>query len=252
MDLLQEQYERATAGLPGAGAEAGAGPPGGADAPDVAAALAAEVAALKDREGKQFWHHQTGLKGTVFVEMRDVEGKPRVTPAELCAGLARHLDTTRALPSRHLVRVLPVEVTCFAGLAEIAEAFAPIAGREFPADGPPLSCSVDFNSRAGPKMDRLEAINAVVGKVPTPPHSVNLGSPDKTILLTVMRNVACLAVMGDFVGAKRMNVRRLAGIEEVPRKKAEGGAGGETEGDRADQGADQGAEGDQTADQPGA
>ena len=124
MDLFTDFLERTKGD---ASTDAAAGPSG---AVDIAAALATELDDMKDKDKRPFWYITTG-KGTVFVQIKDAS----ISPTALCVGVAKDIIATQVLKSRFVIKVLPVETSCFASLDEIRKMAKPAVEREFPGEG---------------------------------------------------------------------------------------------------------------------
>lgn len=155
-------------------------------------------------------------------------------------------------PPRFAQRILPVEAVCYASVAEISRAIAPLLQRHFgpapvaeaaeaaggaaadaaaPAaagavdDGSPsLKWSIVFESRScdGLKLERLDVINAVAALVPKR-HKVDLDAPQLVVMVQVVKSAAALAVLSDYHLLKKYNIRSLT----TPAEGAEGEAEGE-------------------------
>ena len=114
-----------------AAAEAGgdgadAAPPGG---DDIQAALAAEVAALKDRSAQPFVVHNVGVSSCIYVECR-WEGAP--SPSEVVAAACQEAADTRQNKSRFCNRFYPIEHTCYASVEKIGELAEKLVPQYFP------------------------------------------------------------------------------------------------------------------------
>jgi hypothetical protein len=112
LDLLEDEADRLEEG---GRTTVGAGR-------DLLEALEAELEAARGGRGRRFQVLESGVRGLVFV--RFLPGTPaleRVTAAEFVRGLLNHLLGSRAA-LRHVVRLLPLEVTCRAQHDEILRA----------------------------------------------------------------------------------------------------------------------------------
>jgi tRNA acetyltransferase TAN1 len=72
-----------------------------------------------------------------------------------------------------------------------------------------LQFSVEFEKRAN-NIDRMKSINAFAEVVP-PPHKVNLNTPQKSILVNILKNTCGIAVVEDYKGLSKFNIKALAG-----------------------------------------
>lgn len=116
------------------GAAAGGAPAAAAaDGPpaDIAAALAAEVAELRDTDKQALYYHPIGLHSVVYLELRDGEGP---SPTQLVQHVCAAADAARTCRTRFCNRFYPIDRTCFASMEKIGEAAAAVVGEHFPAD----------------------------------------------------------------------------------------------------------------------
>lgn len=111
---------------------------------------------------------------------------------------------------------MPIETVCPANLGEIKKAAASLCERAFPAGAgaEPLKFAVQYEHRASVKLQRGDVIDAVVAGVPQPPHKVNLGQPDRTIIVQLIKGFCAMSVVSDFKELGRFNVRELSMTDE--------------------------------------
>lgn len=196
--------------------------PDAADAPagDISAALASEVADLKDRSKQPFYFMTLGVPSLVYVQIK-YEGGPG--PGALVAHVCADVKASGQTKSRMITRLHPVEYVCAATVEDLEALGKTVAASHFPpAPAAGTTFSVEFEKRAGgAALDRMSVINAFANAVPQPPHKVNLGAPAKTVLVNVAKGSVGVAVVEDFKGVARFNLRVLAGEEDE-----EGGRGG--------------------------
>jgi len=68
-------------------------------------------------------------------------------------------------------------------------------------------------SRASGKLlQRTEVIDTIGNMVPKPPHKVDLGKPQKTILAQVVKSAIAIGVVDDYNGLGKLNLRELSSI----------------------------------------
>lgn len=83
-----------------------------------------------------------------------------------------------------------------------------------------MSFAVDMDRRSIPGLDRMKVIDAFAVAVPQPLHTVDLTSPEKVIIVQVIRNSCTVAVMDGEVYRKikkcniRMCCEQAAGCEK--------------------------------------
>jgi hypothetical protein len=98
---------------------------------DFAAALASEVAELRERSRQPFYYHHLGLHSVVYVECKDAEGP---SPAALVAHACERVAAAQQVQTRHCSRFYPVEHTCYASLDKVQELAEHVVAQHFPAD----------------------------------------------------------------------------------------------------------------------
>ena len=128
------------------------------------------------------------------------------------ADLERARDTNVTF-SRHAMRVVPVETTCFAGVDEIKEACKPLIEKHFKS-GRAQTFAIAFERRSNNTLHRTEVIEAIAGMIEQPPNKVNLGDPDLTIMVEIVKGVACLSVVQDYEKLCKYNLRMVAMTKE--------------------------------------
>ena len=244
---LDEVFEAKFPSSAGGAAEANAddGEAGGAGDPsstaqvsapvDPSDALAAELRQLKEEksESRRFEYLNLDFKACAFVRM-DAEDSAKCAPSELVHAL---LDKVRARAgekerregedpgfaprSRHVLRLVPADDVCFAGLEEIKKAAKKLIDAHFPSlEGDDESrkaakkkFAVAFASRANSSVKRADVIAAVADLVPKG-HVVDLTSPDLTIAVEVIKGTCCVSVLREYYGLLKYNWRMLGLSDE--------------------------------------
>jgi tRNA acetyltransferase TAN1 len=218
VSILTEAYE-ALGGVSEDGNDAS-----DADVPvgDISAMLASEVAELKDRSKQPFHFITLGMPSLVYVRIK-YEGGPG--PVALVARACADIKESGQAKSRLITRFHPVEYVCAATVEDLENLGKKVAAAHFPADGEGTTFSVEFEKRAGgAALDRMSVINAFANEVPQPPHKVNLGAPAKSVLVNVAKGSVGVAVVDDFKGLARFNLRMLTGEEDEEEWKSGGGS----------------------------
>jgi len=188
----------------------GKGSDEGADAGD---ALRAELEGLReDNKDPLFKEHNVDLRACTFVAASK-EVTSHYTVAELVkAELERAKESGKTF-ARHTLRMVPVETTCYAGVDEIAQAAAPLIEKYF-GDEKERTFAICFDRRANSSVRRADVIEAIAKQVKQPPAKVNLNNPDLTIMVEVIKGVACLSVLSGYESLCKYNVRFVAMTEE--------------------------------------
>lgn len=169
--------------------------------------IEAELEELKDKSKRRFNYLDSGCNGVVFVEMRKRDEDP--TPKEIAQRMITSAATTRRHMARFILRVLPVEVTCYASEEEISRAIKPLIARYFPMEAEsPYKFAVLCEARANSGVDRMKIINVVAKSVPEP-HKVDLTNPEKTIVVQIAKTVCCIGVVDKYKELAKYNLRQL-------------------------------------------
>jgi len=235
VQVLKDLYEAA-----GARAASAAGEKKGAEtAPEAAAggaagALAAERGVMRDPKSWVFNLHPVGVRGAIFVKMKvpekDAAWAPR--PSELVHEMMKKTQETGVSHCRFASRVLPIDHTCFCKLEDMRALAARVIPTAF-ADGERVTFSVQYEHRAAQKLDRGEVIDAFAKAVPER-HGVDLGSPQRTILVQLVKSTCAVAVVEGFKRLCKYNLKTLTGLDECgrplkPKPSADGQPGEEGE-----------------------
>ncbi|KAK6937192.1 THUMP domain [Dillenia turbinata] len=185
---------------------------------------------------RRFYSLDSGCNGVVFVQMRKKDCEP--STKDIVEHMLISAASTRRHISRFILRVLPVEVTCYASEEEITKAMKPLVERYFPIDAQtaykvtdflgrsilfsqsnplltsilhlptPSKFAVLYEARANSGIDRMKMINAVAKSIPGP-HKVDLSNPDKTIIVQIVKTICLLGVVKKYKELAKYNLRQL-------------------------------------------
>ncbi|KAL1830507.1 hypothetical protein ACET3Z_000158 [Daucus carota] len=173
--------------------------------------IEAELEELKDKSKKRFIFLDTGCNGVVFVQMLKKEGDP--SPKDIAQHMMESVASTKKHMSRFLLRVLPIEVSCYSSEEEITRAIKPLVEKHFPVETEtPHKYAVLYEARANTGVDRMKIIDAVAKSVPEP-HKVDLKSPDKNIVVQIARTVCLIGVVEKYKELAKYNLRQLTSPE---------------------------------------
>mmetsp|Transcript_13275 Transcript_13275/g.55746 ORF Transcript_13275/g.55746 Transcript_13275/m.55746 type:complete len:351 (+) Transcript_13275:161-1213(+) len=223
--------------------------PGGSKT-DPSDALAAELRQLKEEksESQRFEYLNLDFKACAFVRMNK-EDAGKCAPSELVHALLEKVrdgervkknggDPGFVPRSRHVMRLVPADDVCFAGMDEIKKAAKALIDARFTAfeanlnDSEPSKTPADvssdapsetkkkktfavaFASRANSSLKRAEVIDAVADLVPKGEWSVDLSTPDLTIAVEVIKGTCCLSVLREYYGMLKYNWRMLGLSDE--------------------------------------
>ncbi|EOY32771.1 THUMP domain-containing protein 1 isoform 3 [Theobroma cacao] len=164
--------------------------------------IEAELKELGDKSKRRFINLDSGCNGVVFVQMRKKEGDPG--PKDIAQHMMTSAASTRKHMSRFILRVLPVEVACYASEEEITRAIKPLIAQYFPVETQnPWKFAVLYEARANSGIDRMKIINSVAKSIPAP-HKVDLSNPDMTIV-----TVCLIGVVEKYKELAKFNLRQL-------------------------------------------
>ncbi|KAK9273444.1 hypothetical protein L1049_018254 [Liquidambar formosana] len=166
-----------------------------------------ELKELGDRNKRRFVNLDSGCNGVVIVQMQKRDGDPR--PKDIAQHMMTSAASTRKHMSRFILRLLPVEVTCYASEEEISKAIKPLVTQYFPVETQsPQKFAVLYEARANSGIDRMKIINSVAKSVPGP-HKVDLNNPDKTIVVQIVKTVCLIGIVEKYKELAKYNLRQL-------------------------------------------
>ncbi|ERN05116.1 hypothetical protein AMTRI_Chr01g109010 [Amborella trichopoda] len=170
--------------------------------------LEAELEELGDRDKRHFVSLDSGCNAVIFIQMHKKEGGP--CPADIVSHVMKTAAATRKHMSRFILRLLPVEVTCYASGEEISKAIKPLIDHYYPSGGdPPQKFAVLYDARANTGIERAAIIDSVAKAVPQP-HKVDLNNPDKTIVVQIVKTICLVGVVEKYKEWSKYNLRQLS------------------------------------------
>lgn len=169
--------------------------------------IEAELAELGDKSKRRFSYLDSGCNGVVFVHMSKKYGDPN--PKEIVQHMMSSLALTKKHVSRFILRVLPVEVTCYASEEEIGKAILPLITKYLPAESDtPKKFAVLYEARANTGINKMKIIDIVAKSVPSP-HKVDLSNPEINIVVQIVKTVCLLGVVDKYKELSKYNLRQL-------------------------------------------
>ncbi|KAL0370327.1 UNVERIFIED_CONTAM: THUMP domain-containing protein 1 [Sesamum angustifolium] len=169
--------------------------------------IEAELAELGDRSKRRFSKLDSGCNGVVFIQMRKRDGDP--SPKDIVQHMMTSLASTKKHVSRFLLRMLPVEVTCYTSDDEIKKAIKPVIDKYFPVESEvPRKFAVLYDARANTGIDRTKVIDTVAKSVPSL-HKVDLANPDINIVVQIAKTVCLIGVVEKYKELAKYNIRQL-------------------------------------------
>ena len=221
-DKLQKESQGGASTSASAAADEGAAEKAEASK-DISALLAAEVADLKDKSKHRFKHHETGIKGVQYVSF-PADGP---SPQEVVVSVMKEAKATMTLRARNCSRFLPVSHTCFASVEAIKEMAPKVLEGHFPAEEVEgqkgVQFAVEYEHRSFQGINRLDIINAFTDQIKCPPNKVNLNSPEKTILVQMLKSVCAVSIVTGYKELCKFNIKNITepSKDEKPKEKKE-------------------------------
>ncbi|KAL1538936.1 THUMP domain-containing protein 1 isoform X2 [Salvia divinorum] len=170
--------------------------------------IEAELAELGDKSKRRFCKLDTGCNGVIFIQMRKREGDP--STKDIVHRMMTSLAVTKKHVSRFLLRLLPVEVSCYPSDEEIRRAIKPVIEKYFPIETEKLrKFSVLYDARANTGINRAKVIDAVAKCVPSI-HKVDLANPDISIMVQIVKTVCLIGVVEKYKEFAKYNLRQLS------------------------------------------
>ncbi|KAM7277751.1 hypothetical protein ACFE04_004885 [Oxalis oulophora] len=166
-----------------------------------------ELKELGDKTKRRFSKLDSGCNGVVFVQMRKRDGDPG--PKDIAQFMMTSAASTKKHMSRFILRVLPVEVSCYASEEEVSRAIKPLIEQNFPTETEnPHKFAVLCEARSNTGLDKAKIINVVAKSVPAP-HKVDLTNPDKTIIVQIVKTVCLIGIVEKYKELAKFNLRQL-------------------------------------------
>ncbi|KAK3908418.1 THUMP domain-containing protein 1 [Frankliniella fusca] len=179
------------------------------DNEDIEAALAREVNVLKqERQNRpsqrRFQVVQSGADNCLFIRST-VED-----PVLLVETILKDIEAKSKQRTRFLMRLLPIEVTCKAWPDDIKVASGKLLDKYF--KGEPKTFCVVFKRRNNSNVVREELIQDLASdiKARNPLHRADMKQPELTVIVEVIRNVCCMAVVPKYFHYRKYNLLEVA------------------------------------------
>ncbi|KAK8959528.1 hypothetical protein KSP40_PGU010595 [Platanthera guangdongensis] len=174
-----------------------------------------ELSELDNKNVRHFVSLDSGCNGCIFIEMHKKLVDP--SPSAIAHHMISYAASTKKHMSRFILRVVPVEVTCYASEEEVSKSIKPLIEHYFPVDTPlkllPLYFAVLYEARSNTGIERMTIINAVAKSVPQP-HKVDLKTPDKTIIVQIAKTICMVGVVERYKELSKYNLRQLSSPQQ--------------------------------------
>lgn len=163
-----------------------------------------EVTDLKDVSDKPFVAIEPcGLQCVVFIKARKGVETLRMTEK-----IFEMIASASIKSVKFCQRVLPIEKICSASMEETRKLATTLIAPIFHNSAESYEYCVVFDSRLNGSLDRMTVIN-MIADIVGPKHKVNLSSPQKVILVQVMKSFCGISIVSNWVQYRKYNAQEL-------------------------------------------
>ncbi|ESQ41211.1 hypothetical protein EUTSA_v10013724mg [Eutrema salsugineum] len=167
----------------------------------------AELKELGDKSKRRFMKLDPGCNGIAFIQMKRRDGDP--SPKDIAQHAMTSAAATKKHMSRFILRLVPIEVSCYPSEEEISRAIKPLVEQYFPIETDnPRKFAVLYGARANTGLDRMKIINTVAKSIPAP-HKVDLSNPEMSIVVEIVKTVCLIGVVEKYKELAKYNLRQL-------------------------------------------
>lgn len=178
---------------------------------DIEAELQDEIAALKsDNKGvkraeRLFQVIESGAKNFLFIRAKDVD------PVGLASAIVQDIAETKQMQTRHLIRLVPVEITCKAYIDNIKKACSELLEKHFKDCAKSFSIIYNHRNNNNNSLSRDIVISEIANLVKEygNDHVVDLTNAQVTIVVEVIKSIALLAVVPKYLFYKKFNLHAI-------------------------------------------
>ncbi|XP_069503272.1 THUMP domain-containing protein 1 [Ambystoma mexicanum] len=177
------------------------------DEDDMEAALKKEVDQIRsttERNLRRFQSVESGANNVIFIKTHSIE------PEKFVHHILKDLYTTKKKKSRVILRMLPFSGTCKAFIEDMkkyAENFfepwfkAPKKG----------TFQIVYKARNNGHVEREQVIKELAGIVGSlnPENKVDLGNPQYTVVVEIIKSVCCMTVVEDYIRFRKYNLQEV-------------------------------------------
>lgn len=177
------------------------------DESDVQEDFLNELSKLKsEKKTKTFQLVESGAKNFLFIRTT------LENTVELATKIVSDIHRTKNQQTKFLIRLVPIEITCKAYVKDIENTFKPLAEKYFTQEA--KTFSVAYNHRNNNNLQRDEVIKTIANVISQirPDNKVDLKSPQVVVIVEVIKGIALLSVIPDYIKYKKFNL--LAVSEE--------------------------------------
>lgn len=154
-------------------------------------------------KSRRFQVVESGAKNFLFIRTTLED------PIKLAETIVSDIAENKQQLTRFLIRLVPIEVTCKAYIKDIENSIEPLLTKHFKEKS--QSFSIVFNHRNNNSLSKDEVIKVVADKVSAirADHKVNLKEAEVSIVIEVIRNMALIGVVPNFLKYKKYNLHML-------------------------------------------
>lgn len=169
-----------------------------------------------ERKPRRFSSVKTGVRSLIFIKTT------LETPEQLTKMIFDDVIKTGKRKCRHIIRLLPIQLTCKAYLNDIQKAVGTLLSKlqselsssQAVTDGKdPFSWTyaVQFKTRNNSQLSREDVIDAICDVIRGmfPLATVNLSKPSRSFVVEVLQTVCCLSILTDYTELKKYNIREI-------------------------------------------
>ena len=157
---------------------------------------------------KRFQVVGSGVQNLLFIKCSDKS----IDPVDLSGKIVDSIKEKGERKTRHLIRLIPVQITCKAFDEDIEKAVTTLIESSFKAlEGSHTFC-VAFKSRLNANLDRDDVIKSIAGHVKKVNSNVTVKfkDPDWVIIVEVMKKICCLSIVPNYFQRKKFNLLEIA------------------------------------------
>ncbi|GJQ84160.1 hypothetical protein Trydic_g2839 [Trypoxylus dichotomus] len=177
---------------------------------DIEADLQKEIAMLRSDNHsidiKRFQIVDSGAKNFLFIRTTCID------PVVLATAIVKDIAETKQLQARHLIRLVPIETTCKAYIDNIKKACANLLEKHFSDGARTFSILYNHRNNSNNHLSR-DVVIAEVAKLVSglsDKHTVDLNGAEVTIVIEIIKSIALLAVIPDYLKYKKFNLHSLS------------------------------------------
>lgn len=149
---------------------------------------------------KTFQTVESGAKNIIFIKTTLAD------TVNIAYNIVKEIHDSKLQQTRFLIRLIPIEATCKAYINDIKIALEPLINKYFLET--PKVFSIVYNHRNNNCLNKEEVIDAVANIIMSKrkDHSVNLKSAELSVIIEVIKGIALLSIVPDYLQYKKYNL----------------------------------------------